>query len=36
LCELHELTYEEAARIVRCPLGTIRIRLSRARHRCLA
>jgi RNA polymerase sigma-70 factor (ECF subfamily) len=35
LCELHELTYEEAARIVRCPVGTIRSRLSRARRTLL-
>jgi RNA polymerase sigma-70 factor (ECF subfamily) len=30
LCELYELTYEEAARLVRCPVGTIRSRLNRA------
>ena len=32
LCELHELSYEEAARVVGCPLGTIRSRLNRARR----
>ena len=32
LCELHDLSYEEAARIVDCPVGTIRSRLSRARR----
>jgi RNA polymerase sigma-70 factor (ECF subfamily) len=32
LCELHELSYEEAALIVDCPLGTIRSRLNRARR----
>ncbi len=32
LCELHEVSYEEAALIVNCPLGTIRSRLSRARR----
>jgi RNA polymerase sigma-70 factor (ECF subfamily) len=32
LCELHELTYDEAARVVGCPIGTIRSRLNRARH----
>ncbi len=31
LCELHELDYAEAARVVRCPEGTIRSRLHRAR-----
>lgn len=31
LCELHERSYEEAAVIVGCPLGTIRSRLSRGR-----
>ena len=35
LCELHELTYEEAARVVRCPVGTIRSRLNRARRALL-
>ena len=31
LCELNSVSYEEAARIVGCPVGTIRSRLSRAR-----
>lgn len=34
LVDLEELTYEEAARLLGCPLGTVRSRLSRAR-RCL-
>ena len=33
LCYLEGLTYEEAAQRVGCPVGTIRIRLSRARDR---
>jgi RNA polymerase sigma-70 factor (ECF subfamily) len=32
LCELHELSYEEAARVAECPIGTIRSRLNRARR----
>ncbi len=32
LCELHGLSYEDAARIAGCPVGTIRSRLSRARQ----
>jgi RNA polymerase sigma-70 factor (ECF subfamily) len=32
LCELNGLSYEEAATIAGCPVGTIRSRLSRARH----
>jgi RNA polymerase sigma-70 factor (ECF subfamily) len=32
LCELNGLSYEEAASIVECPVGTIRSRLSRARR----
>lgn len=31
LCDLHEASYEEAARILECPVGTIRSRLNRAR-----
>ncbi|WP_435009064.1 sigma-70 family RNA polymerase sigma factor [Tundrisphaera lichenicola] len=31
LCDLEGRTYEEAARQLRCPLGTIKVRLSRAR-----
>lgn len=32
LCELNGLSYEDAARVVCCPVGTIRSRLSRARQ----
>ena len=32
LCELHELSYEQAAHVVGCPIGTIRSRLNRARR----
>ena len=35
LCELHELSYEQAARVVGCPVGTIRSRLNRARRALL-
>jgi RNA polymerase sigma-70 factor (ECF subfamily) len=31
LCELQEMTYEAAAGVVQCPVGTIRSRLHRAR-----
>ncbi len=31
LCELHELTYAETARVLDCPVGTVRSRLHRAR-----
>ena len=31
LCELQELNYVEAARLIECPVGTIRSRLNRAR-----
>jgi RNA polymerase sigma-70 factor, ECF subfamily len=36
LCELEELSYEEAARILECPLGTVRSRLHRGRALLLA
>jgi RNA polymerase sigma-70 factor (ECF subfamily) len=32
LCELNGLSYEDAAAIIRCPVGTVRSRLSRARQ----
>ncbi len=32
LCELQELSYEEAAKIMECPVGTVRSRLSRGRQ----
>lgn len=32
LCELNGLSYEDAAGVARCPVGTIRSRLSRARR----
>lgn len=32
LCELHGLSYEEAARVIACPIGTIRSRLNRAKR----
>ena len=31
LCELEELSYAEAARLLQCPVGTVRSRLHRAR-----
>ncbi len=31
LCSLHEMSYEQAAEVVGCPVGTVRSRLSRAR-----
>lgn len=31
LCSLHEMSYEQAADVVGCPVGTIRSRLNRAR-----
>jgi RNA polymerase sigma-70 factor (ECF subfamily) len=36
LCELEEMSYEEAARILQCPVGTIRSRLHRGRALLLA
>lgn len=36
LCELEELSYEEAARVLDCPIGTIRSRLHRGRALLLA
>lgn len=36
LCELEELSYDEAARLSGCPIGTIRSRLHRARALLLA
>ena len=36
LCELEEMSYEEAARTLDCPVGTIRSRLHRGRALLLA
>lgn len=36
LCELEELSYEDAARILECPVGTVRSRLHRGRALLLA
>jgi RNA polymerase sigma-70 factor (ECF subfamily) len=36
LCELEELSYEEAAQLIDCPIGTIRSRLHRGRALLLA
>jgi RNA polymerase sigma-70 factor, ECF subfamily len=36
LCELEEMSYEEAARVLDCPLGTVRSRLHRGRALLLA
>jgi RNA polymerase sigma-70 factor (ECF subfamily) len=36
LCELEELSYEEAAKMIGCPIGTIRSRLHRGRALLLA
>ena len=36
LCELEELSYEEAARALECPVGTVRSRLHRGRALLLA
>ena len=32
LVDIEELTYEEAAKIMECPLGTVRSRVSRGRR----
>ena len=31
LCDLHEMKYEDAARVLGCAVGTVRSRLHRAR-----
>jgi RNA polymerase sigma-70 factor, ECF subfamily len=36
LCDLHEMTYEDAAGVLKCPVGTVRSRLHRARDLLLA
>ena len=36
LCELTELSYEEASAVIGCPVGTVRSRLHRARQMLLA
>jgi RNA polymerase sigma-70 factor (ECF subfamily) len=36
LCELEELSYDEAAQLIGCPVGTIRSRLHRGRALLLA
>jgi RNA polymerase sigma-70 factor, ECF subfamily len=36
LCELEEMSYEEAARVLECPIGTVRSRLHRGRALLLA
>jgi RNA polymerase sigma-70 factor (ECF subfamily) len=36
LCELEELSYEEAAQVANCPIGTIRSRLHRGRALLMA
>jgi RNA polymerase sigma-70 factor (ECF subfamily) len=36
LCELEELSYEQAAQLIGCPVGTIRSRLHRGRALLLA
>jgi RNA polymerase sigma-70 factor (ECF subfamily) len=36
LCELQEMSYEEAAQTAGCPIGTIRSRLHRGRALLLA
>jgi len=36
LCDLHEMSYEAAAAVMECPVGTVRSRLNRARSMLLA
>jgi len=36
LCELEEMSYEEAAQMAGCPIGTIRSRLHRGRALLMA
>jgi len=36
LCELEEMSYEEAAQVLECPIGTVRSRLHRGRALLLA
>ncbi|HEV2424491.1 MAG TPA: RNA polymerase sigma factor [Terriglobia bacterium] len=36
LCDLHEMTYEQAAGVLKCPVGTVRSRLHRGRELLLA
>ncbi|MBM3773244.1 MAG: hypothetical protein FJW27_18540 [Acidimicrobiia bacterium] len=36
LVDMEELTYEEAARVLDCPVGTVRSRLYRARRQLFA
>ena len=36
LCDLEELSYEEAARLLGCPIGTVRSRLHRGRALLMA
>lgn len=36
LCDLHEMSYEQAAGVLKCPVGTVRSRLHRGRDLLLA